>query len=143
MLFWLILAFTVVPAVELFVLLSLDVPVTLNPEETATYADDNSTVSPAINDLQEKTLNMELAAARLGLSLNPVKTQLLYFGGLTPSVDLVVGGNPVSAADVFEMLGFSLDKNLSPGPTRRSSSVTSQPASPSSGCCSTASVRIN
>ena len=98
----------------LFVLLSLDVPTALGEEDTVTYADDNNTVAGGVADLQVKTDNMELAAADLGLSLNPEKTQLLYFGGYTSLTDLLVGGATITPSDTIDILGFTLDKAVSP-----------------------------
>ena len=43
----------------LFILLSLDVPVALGEDDTASYADDNNTVAVDVNVLQEKTVTME------------------------------------------------------------------------------------
>ena len=106
-----------------FLFISMEIPDALN-HECVGYADDNSAwasgklVYELASDLEASSARLVDLSAKLKLSLNPAKTQLLWAGGSsaldTPSVS--VAGNVIKPQETIEILGLRLDQKLSPAP---------------------------
>lgn len=106
----------------IFIIISMDITKTLG--NAIGYADDNSSwvlgkpVGELLKDMESSSERLVELSTRLKLSLNPQKTQLLWVGGPASCMlqGVSVAGIKVEPTDTIEILGFQINKRLSPAP---------------------------
>jgi hypothetical protein len=97
-------------------------------EENIVYADDSnvwqtgSTKEEVARKLAEKAALFVVNTRRMGLSMNPAKTQLLFSSnaGNVSQTTVEVDGNHIHPGDVIELLGVRYDRKLSTTPHMKS-----------------------
>ena len=81
------------------------------------YADDTHTSSGSVKELAKDSQVLVELSSELGLSLNPTKTKLLFFGKvLDKEEDFKVGDVTIPPSQDLTLLGFTFDEKLRPEP---------------------------